>query len=117
MKNRKLIGDRLKGLRKKLDKNQELVADDLGISRASYSHYENNHVEPDIELITKMADYYKVTTDYLLGKSDNPNQTEDESFEEFIKDPELRRWHKELPKSDEEDLRRLRRIWEAYKDD
>ncbi len=111
------IGDRLKLLRKKSGKNQDAVATDLGISRARYSHYENNHVEPDIELIKKLAEYYNVTTDYLLGKSDNPDLTEQESFEAFIKDPELRRWHKELPKSDEEDLRRLKRIWEAYRDD
>lgn len=67
------IGERLKKLRNNFGKNQETVAKEIGISRARYSHYENNHVEPDIDLIKKLASYYNVTTDYLLGKNDNPN--------------------------------------------
>lgn len=111
----KRIGDRLKILRSKIGKNQEKVANDLGISRARYSHYENNHVEPDIDLIKKFAEYHNVTTDYLLGGSDNPHLTEDEAFADFIKDPSLRRWFKSLPQSEEEDIARLKRIWDAFK--
>lgn len=58
-----------------------------------------------------------VTTDYLLGRSDQPHLTEDEAFESFRNDPSLERWYKELPKSKEEDLQRLRKIWEAFKED
>lgn len=68
-----VLGDRLKKLRSKKGINQEHVAIDLGISRARYSHYENNHVEPDAEMLRKLATYYNVTIDYLLGNSDNPN--------------------------------------------
>lgn len=68
-----VLGDRLKDLRRKKGINQEHVAIDLGISRARYSHYENNHVEPDAEMLRKLATYYNVTIDYLLGNSDNPN--------------------------------------------
>lgn len=57
------------------------------------------------------------TVDYLVGKSDQPHLTEEESFEEFINDPELKRWHRELPKTPEEDLRRLRKMWEIMKED
>jgi len=110
-----ILGKRLKLLREKLGKNQEHVANTIGISRARYSHYENNHVEPDIGLIRKLANYFNVTTDYLLGNSDNPDLTEDESFEAFINDPELERWYKELPKNDEEDLKKLRKMWEIIK--
>lgn len=66
-----ILGDRLKELRNKKGINQEHVAIDIGISRARYSHYENNHVEPDIEILRKLASYYDVTTDYLLGHSND----------------------------------------------
>lgn len=75
------IGLKLKELRKSLNRNQEEVARAIGISRARYSHYENDRVEPDIELIKKIATYYDVTTDYLLGiepyvPEDNPDKNE-----------------------------------------
>jgi repressor LexA len=62
-----LIGERLKKLRGK--RTQDEVSKKLGISRARYSHYENNHVQPDNDLIIKLSDFYEVSTDYLLGKS------------------------------------------------
>lgn len=112
-----IFGKRLKELRKNRGMSQDDVGKEIGVSRARYSHYENNHVEPDIGLIRKLADLYNVKVDYLMGRSDSPDMTEEESFGTFIKDPSLRRWHKDLPKSEEEDLRRLRKIWEAFRDD
>ncbi|WP_242057299.1 helix-turn-helix transcriptional regulator [Pseudalkalibacillus hwajinpoensis] len=50
-------------------KTQNEVADALGISRARYSHYENDHVEPDIQLLIKMANYFNTTIDDLLGNT------------------------------------------------
>ena len=78
------IGKRLKELRG--SKSQEEVSTKLGISRARYSHYETDRVEPDIMLIRKMASYYKVTTDYLFGMTDIPN-AESEEFKEYLNDP------------------------------
>lgn len=65
----------LKELRSEANWTQQEVADRLGISRANYSHVENNRNEPDNELLVKLANLYKVSTDYLLGKTnikDNP---------------------------------------------
>ena len=117
MEESKILGERLKSLRGK--RTQEEVARILGLSRARYSHYENNRVEQDTEILNKLADFYKVTTDYLLGRTDNPKPLSDDedSFQEFIDDPELKRWHRELPKSSEEDLRKLRKMWEIMKGD
>lgn len=61
-----MIGNNLKKLRGK--RTQEKVANKLGISRARYSHYENNHVQPDNDLLIRIAEFYEVSTDYLLGK-------------------------------------------------
>lgn len=68
-----MLGKRLVTLRG--SRTQQEIADKLGISRARYSHYENNHVEPDNELLQKMADYFDVTTDYLLGRTNIPNNS------------------------------------------
>lgn len=62
------FGLRLKELRQRIQRTQDDVAKSLGISRAAYSHLENNRNEPDNEMLSKLADYYDVTTDYLLGR-------------------------------------------------
>lgn len=110
-------GDILKKLRNSKNLSQKELTNRLNINRSTYARYETSQTQPDYDTLKIIADYYNVTTDYILGRSDNPNQTEEESFESFIKDPDLRRWFRELPKSDEEDIARLKRIWEAYKDD
>jgi transcriptional regulator with XRE-family HTH domain len=61
------LGKTLKQLRQK--RTQQMMADLIGVSRASYSHYENDHVQPDNETLQRMADVYQVTVDYLLGRS------------------------------------------------
>lgn len=70
------FGERLKQLRGK--RTQEEVATGIGISRPRYSHFENNRNEPDLDLIQKIADYYKVTTDYLLGRSEDTRLTQEQ---------------------------------------
>lgn len=117
MEDKKVLGERLKSLRG--SRTQEEISKALGLSRARYSHYENNRVEPDTEILNKLADFYNVSTDYLLGRTDNPDglNKDDEDFQEFIEDPELKRWHRELPKTPEEDLRKLRKMWEIMKED
>ncbi|WP_081728116.1 helix-turn-helix domain-containing protein [Halalkalibacter hemicellulosilyticus] len=73
-----IFGKRLKKLRERTGTNQETVGKAIGISRARYSHYENNHVEPDIELIRKLADHFKVSTDYLLGRTNDITSPDNE---------------------------------------
>jgi HTH-type transcriptional regulator, competence development regulator len=68
-----MLTKRLKNLRGKT--TQEDVAGRIGISRARYSHYENGRSEPDTETLNKLADYYDVSVDYLLGRTDDPNET------------------------------------------
>jgi transcriptional regulator with XRE-family HTH domain len=64
-----MLGKRLKELRGK--RTQEEIAALINISRARYSHYENEHVQPDNELLQKMADIYNVSVDYLLGRTND----------------------------------------------
>lgn len=63
---------RLKDLRKSKGVSQEQVAHDLGLSLRGYQNYEYGQREPNIEMILKLAEYYNVTTDYLLEKEPTP---------------------------------------------
>lgn len=110
-----MLSKRLVYLRKNKNKTQEDIAKVVGVTRPAYTAYERGSRTPDYETIKTLANYYGVTTDYLLGHSDDPHETEDPEFEDFIQN--VRRWYKEAPKDREEDLQRLKRIFEAYKND
>lgn len=58
----------LKDLRKTRNLSQGQAAEALGISLRAYQNYEYGQREPNIEMINKLADFYGVTTDYLLGR-------------------------------------------------
>ena len=62
-----------------MQKRQE-TADALGISRASLEYYEKDKRKPDIEVLTKIADYYHVSADYLLGRTNVKTTDKDLQF-------------------------------------
>ncbi|WP_028987646.1 helix-turn-helix domain-containing protein [Thermicanus aegyptius] len=64
---------RLKALRTKKKLTHQDMADFLGISRQAYGLYENGKREPDFHTLQKLADFFNVSTDYLLGRTDEPN--------------------------------------------
>lgn len=66
--------------------NQRTAAGDLGISQALLSHYENGVREPGLGFVCRACDYYGVSADYLLGRSDRPNarQCVEKAAEEMI---------------------------------
>src|SRR5690625_3419220 len=91
-----------------------------GVSNSYLSQIENgNRGIPSPEIIKKLSKGLKIDYEDMMIKAgyfeDKNKDDTDEEFEEFIKD--VRRWYKEAPKDREEDLQRLRRIFEAYKND
>ena len=56
-------------LRKERGLSQKQVAQDLGISQALLSHYEKGIRECGLDFLVRTADYYEVSTDYLLGRT------------------------------------------------
>ena len=74
------FADNITALRKKQNKKRQEVADDLGISRSSLEYYEKNKRKPDIEVLTKIADYYNVSADYLLGRTNAETTDKDLRF-------------------------------------
>ena len=64
---------RLKELRIKKHISQVKLAMDLNMNQNSISRYENGEREADYETLIAFADYFGVSVDYLLGRTDNPN--------------------------------------------
>lgn len=71
-----MIGDTIKELRDEKDIKQKDLATYLGVSPSTIGMYEQNRRTPDSEMILKLSDFFNVSTDYLLGKSNirNPEQ-------------------------------------------
>lgn len=68
-----MISTRLKSLREDADLNQNELAKSLGVSPSTIGMYEQNRRTPDSEMILKLSDFFNVSTDYLLGKSNIKN--------------------------------------------
>lgn len=114
-----MIGERLTVLRESRGWSKTYTAEKLGVKAMStYANWEYGNREPDAQMLAKMADVFDVTVDYLLGRSDHKDYTKEDSeeFNRFKNDPSLEKWYKELPESKDEDLRKLRKMWEILKD-
>jgi len=63
---------RITELRQERNILQKDIAIAIGISLRQYQRYEKSEQQPTLSIINKLADYFDVSTDYLLGRSDNP---------------------------------------------
>ena len=64
---------------------QRQISEDLGITQQAYSRYERGDREPDLEMLCKLADYFNVSVDYLIGHEsksimDRPDSAIAENF-------------------------------------
>lgn len=62
---------RLRDLREDKDLNQTQVAKILGMSQTGYSKYETGENDIPTEILIKLADFYEVSVDYILNRTDN----------------------------------------------
>ena len=67
-----LYFQRLKDLREDKDMKQAEIAEILGIRQTVYSRYERGFQNIPLEHLLKLADFYNVSTDYILGRTNNP---------------------------------------------
>lgn len=63
-----MFADCLKSLRKARKINQTSLADTFGVSQATIASWEAGRRQPDFETLLKIADFFQVSTDYLLGR-------------------------------------------------
>ena len=73
------IGERILTLRKSRNLSQKELAEQVGITEASLSRYENNLREPKGEIIAKIAEALKCSTDYLLGLTNDKTEYKSKS--------------------------------------
>ncbi|UII56678.1 helix-turn-helix domain-containing protein [Cytobacillus spongiae] len=109
-----MLGRRILELRKKSKITQEELGKRINVTKVSISGYENGNRTPDTETLQKLADFFEVTTDYLLGRTDKPNQVDSE---EELMDPKLNIFFKEIKEDTPERQEQLRKIWEIIKNE
>ena len=62
-----MLDERLKELRPAQNLNQVALGKILGVSKQCISNWENNNIQPSIDMLMKIATYFSVSCDYLLG--------------------------------------------------
>lgn len=97
-----MLGYRLKAMRELKDLTQAEVANEIGLSRERYNQYENSRRAPDYDTLLILANFFEVSTDYLLGKVDDPipirdvdqdlhdEQDYDAQLKAFMEDDEMK---------------------------
>ncbi len=67
-----MFSSRFKHLRQTRELTQVQLAERLGVKKQSISNWENDNIMPSVEMLTKIADFFRVSTDYLLGREEAP---------------------------------------------
>ncbi len=65
-----MLNENIKRLRMARGLNQVEFARVMGVSKQCVSNWENDNVMPSIEMLIKIADFFNVTTDYILGRNE-----------------------------------------------
>lgn len=65
-----MLGERIKSLRLARAMSQVELAKELGVTKQSVSNWENDNIQPSIEMLIKIATVFSVPTDYLLSLDD-----------------------------------------------
>jgi len=102
-----VTGDRLRVLRKEADLTQEELAHRIGIKRDRYAKYETGGSPLGQKLINDFADFFNVSTDYLIGRSDDPKLDQ-------VADPEMLIELEEARKAMDEAADRYLKILEKH---
>lgn len=66
------FSERIRELRAKKDLSQEELGNIAGVGKQAVSSWERNESKPRSDVLNVLADFFNVTTDYLLGRTDNP---------------------------------------------
>lgn len=80
---KKITGWYMYELRKMQSIPQKIICDRIGMKQTQYSHYENGYDQPKAETLSRLADAFLVTTDYIIGKKMHA-ETLPEEKEKFI---------------------------------
>lgn len=112
-----IVGEKIKKLREEKNIDYKKLASDLGFEPFIIYKIESGESRPDPALISSIADYFNVSTDYLLGREDkkNPSWGDQEEFEAWVNDPSVDKFYREFKESPEERKKALLAVWEILK--
>ncbi len=68
------LGERIKQLRDSKQLSQDELAKVFNLSQSTIAYYETNKKQPPLQTLQTIADFFHVSTDYLLGRTDNKNE-------------------------------------------
>ncbi|MDZ5608620.1 helix-turn-helix transcriptional regulator [Bacillus pseudomycoides] len=100
------IGARLKFLRNRYGWTMQEVADRIGKNDSTYSGYETNKRKPNAEVLCQLADTFNTTTDFILGRTEDPNSM-DLNVKELLKNGKLNWDGRELDEDEAEKVTAL----------
>jgi len=111
-----MFSEKLKEIRRRDGITQLQAAKQLGVSLGAVGNWESGKRTPDAEMLVRIADTFGVTTDYLLGRTDDSGSTPTEAdrcIEQLRKRPELVNLVSLTMKASPEDVNRVIRVIEA----
>ncbi|MCI8829059.1 MAG: helix-turn-helix transcriptional regulator [Ruminiclostridium sp.] len=68
------FSERIIQIRNEKTLRQKDIADGIGVHVRTYQYYEKGQKEPTLSVLIALADYFDVSLDYLVGRSDNPSR-------------------------------------------
>ena len=92
----------LKILRQKFDVTQNQLAEAIGVSQQSINKYENHNVQPDLDTLIRMADFFHTSVDYLIGHCNPEDENEFRLSDDEVK---LVSQYRQLTLSQQESIR------------
>lgn len=101
------LGEQLQKLRKESGLSQGELAKKIKVSRSTVAMWEANHRVPDLLMIQRLADFYHLRVDDLLGRAQKQSVTYDPQTETFVKD---------FRSAPSEQKRELIRIWQIIRE-
>lgn len=89
----KVLAERLRSLRESAQLSQLKMGEIVGAKQSSLNRYEQNQTSPSYDILIRYADYFDVSLDYLLGRTDEPQGKLYECKPKFLyNDPELEKF-------------------------
>ncbi|OOR26177.1 helix-turn-helix domain-containing protein [Bacillus cereus] len=111
-----MIGENLRKLRKKQKLTMKELGQKLNLAESTISGYENGNRKPDYETLNKFADFFEVSTDYLLGRNVNYHIPKEDEISNPLNDPDLGLWFKDIKDASPDKQEELRQFWEFIKE-
>lgn len=68
-----IFHSKIKEFRKSINLTQKQMAERLNITERAYQYYESGQREPNLDTLFDISNIFDISTDYLLGKTNNPN--------------------------------------------